>query len=153
MKPIKLLLIDDNEDNRTLIKIALEISTDWEVITAATGIEGINKAESELPDVILLDFILPDLDGLAVYKALKYNLFTCTIPIIFVTAMVDTKVLSKLRNTGANGIVTKPFDPLTLAENISKMCEFNFFLSNELNKWNKQHKNLNKTKVLANLDL
>lgn len=149
MKTLKLLLIDDNEDNRNLIKIALEITTDWEVITAATGIEGINKAESELPDIILLDFILPDLDGLAVYKALKYNLFTCTIPIVFVTAMVNTKVLSKLKNTGANGIITKPFDPLALPENISKMCELNFCLSNKLDKWNKKQKRLNKTEVLA----
>ena len=145
MKPVKVLLIDDNEDNRTLIKIALEISTNWDIITATNGVEGIIKAESELPDVILLDLIMPDLDGLTVYKALKYNLFTCTIPIIFVTAMVNNKVLSELKNTGANSIITKPFDPLTLAEKISRICDFNSFL---LKKWNEKPGRLNRTKIL-----
>jgi CheY-like chemotaxis protein len=122
MNDIKVLLIDDNEDNRLLTKMALEKSTNWEILTASNGIEGITKAEFERPDVILLDFIMPDIDGVLVYEILRDNLCTSTTPIIFVTAMVNTEALSQLKDTGANGIITKPLNILTLAKNISSMC-------------------------------
>ncbi|MGL6344653.1 MAG: response regulator [Waterburya sp.] len=139
MNSIKLLLIDDNEDNRALIKIALEIATNWEIITASSGIEGINKAKSEIPDIILLDLIMPDLDGLTVHNLLKQNLFTCTIPIIFVTAMVNDKVISELEDANVNGIITKPLNPNSLASDISKMCDWHLFSDlkkNRLKNWN-----------------
>ena len=92
----RLLVIDDNEDSRILVKFALEMNQKWQVATAKDGIEGITKAETERPDVILLDFIMPNLDGLSVYEVLKSNLFTCSIPIIFVTAMTQNKILTLL---------------------------------------------------------
>ena len=122
----QLLLIDDNEDNQLLVKFALETYTDWNIIIASDGIEGITKAESERPDVILLDYIMPDLDGLAVYEILKSNLFTCSIPIIFMTAMVQSKILNRLENTMAEGIITKPFDSLNLHSQIVKFCQWEF---------------------------
>ena len=105
-----LLLIDDDEDKRTLIKLALEMNSDWQVSTATDGIEGITKAEAERPDVILLDFIMPGLDGLTVCELLKSNLFTCSIPVIFMTAMVDSKAIAQLENTLAEEIIIKPFN-------------------------------------------
>ncbi|MGL5794547.1 MAG: response regulator [Waterburya sp.] len=139
MNSIKLLLIDDNEDNRALIKIALEMATNWEIITASSGIEGINQAKLEIPDIILLDLIMPDLDGLTVHNLLKQNLFTCNIPIIFMTAMVSDQVLSELEDTDVNGIITKPLNPNTLASDISKMCDWRLFSDlkkNRLKNWN-----------------
>lgn len=121
----RLLLIEDNEDNRTLIKFALENQTDWEIITASSGTEGIAKAEMERPDVILLDLILPDLDGLSVCEILKANLFTSTTPIIFITAMAQAKVLTQLKATLAEGIITKPFDIIDLNHQIAKICKWN----------------------------
>ena len=126
----QLLLIDDDEDNRTLIKLALEMNPDWKVSTAINGIEGITKAEIERPDVILLDFILPGLDGLTVCEVLKSNLFTCTIPVIFVTAMAQDKVLAQLENTLAVGVITKPLDVINLDSQIAKIC--NWELINQL---------------------
>ena len=120
----RLLLIDDNEDNRTLVKFTLEMNTDWEVITAIDGIEGITKAEIERPDVILLDLIMPDLDGLTVCEVLKSNLFTCTIPIIFITAWTQEKVLSEIETTLAEGVIIKPFDIVNLDSQIAKMCNW-----------------------------
>jgi CheY-like chemotaxis protein len=128
MLPIKLLLIDDNPDNRTLIEIALQRNTNWEILTASDGIEGITKAQSEIPDVILLDLIMPDLDGLTVYEILKNNLFTCTIPIIFITAMVNSRVLAELKATNAIGVIPKPFNAVTLASDISQMCDWDLFI-------------------------
>ena len=119
-----LLYIDDNEDSRILVKFALESQTNWEVLTACDGIEGITKAETERPDVILLDFLMPNLDGLAVLEVLKSNLFTCSIPVIFVTAMVETKSLFILENTLAEGVITKPFDVVNLDSQISEICQW-----------------------------
>ena len=120
-----LLFIDDNEDSRILVKFALESRTDWLVLTARDGIEGITKAETERPDVILLDFIMPDLDGLAVLDVLKSNLFTCSIPVILFTAMVQTDVLSRLESTQAMGVITKPFDIVNLDSRIAEICKWN----------------------------
>ena len=120
----RLLLIEDNGDNRMLIMFALESKTDWKVITATNGIEGIIKAETERPDVILLDLVMPDLDGLTVCEALKSNRFTCTIPVIFITAMVEASVLAQLEATLAVGIITKPFDVTNLNLEIAKMCQW-----------------------------
>ncbi|AFZ35886.1 response regulator receiver protein [Stanieria cyanosphaera PCC 7437] len=138
MVPIKLLLIDDNQDNIILIEVALQRNTNWTVLTASNAIEGITKAEVEIPDVILLDLIMPDLDGLTVYDILKNNSFTRTIPIIFITAMVSTKVLNELEATDVAGIITKPFNTVTLASDISKMCGWNwniFEKKNRLKTW------------------
>ena len=117
-----LLLIDDNEDNRILVKFALERKTDWEVLTACSAVEGITKAKTERPDVILLDFIMPDLDGIAVLDVLKSNLFTCSIPVIFITAMVQTDLLSRLKDSLAVGVITKPFNIINFDSQIAKIC-------------------------------
>ena len=133
----RLLLIEDNGDNRMLIKFALESKTDWKVITATNGMEGISKAETEQPDVILLDLVMPDLDGLTVCEVLKSNLFTCTIPVIFITAMVEAKVLARLEATLAAGIITKPFDVINLDLEIAKMCqwEINSYITKDISKY------------------
>lgn len=120
----RLLFIDDNEDCRILIKLAIESKTDWKVLTAKDGLEGIIKAETERPDVILLEFIMPDLDGLTVLDILKSNLFTCSIPVIFITAMVQTELLFQLENTLAVGIITKPFDVINLNFQIAEICKW-----------------------------
>lgn len=67
--------------------------------------------------------MMPDLDGFTIYEVLKSNLFTRTIPMIFITAMVDTNILTKLENTLAVGIITKPFDIDRLDLEITKICE------------------------------
>ena len=126
------LVIEDNEDNRTLIKFALESKKNWKVLTARDGVEGIAKAKTMHPDVILLDFKMPCLDGLAVLESLKSNLFTCSIPIIFITAMVETKLVSQLENTLAAGIITKPFDVINLDSQIAEICQWDKFTSNSL---------------------
>ncbi len=138
----RILIIDDDEDNRTLIKFALEMDTDWEVLMASDGIEGITKAELEQPDVILLDFIMQGLDGLTVCEVLKSNLFTCSIPIIFITAMTQAKVLFQLKATLAEGIIIKPFNALNLDSQIAQICSwelsskfYNFELNSQKNKF------------------
>ena len=120
----RVLFIEDNEDNRILVKFALESMVNWKVLTANNGVEGIIKAETERPDLILLDYIMPDLDGLAVLDILKSNSFTCSIPVIFTTAMVKSDLLCQLKNTLAVGIITKPFNIIDLDSQIAKICQW-----------------------------
>lgn len=125
MSTRRLLFIDDNQDTKMLIKLAFEkIHTNWEVLLASDGIEGITKAESERPDAILLDVVMPKLDGFKVYEVLKSNLFTASIPVIFTTAMVSNKMIARLENTSAEGIITKPFDILNLDSQIAELCQW-----------------------------
>ena len=137
-----ILLIDDNEDNRVLIKFALEAYTDWKVLTATDGIKGITKAKIERPDVILLDFIMPGLDGLTVCEVLKSNLFTCGIPVIFVTAMVQHIAIAQMENSLAVGVITKPIDIIHLDSQIAKICQWESIEAYEPIQLNK---NINKT--------
>lgn len=124
MSTKKLLLIEDNYDNQVIIKFALETETEWEVLTASDGIEGIAKAETERPDVILLDFFMPGIDGLEVCEILKSNLFTCSISIIFITAVARPEILARLEATQAEGVITKPFDVINLDSQIAEICDW-----------------------------
>ena len=124
----QLLVIDDNNDSQVLVEFVLKMNTDWKIIIASDGVEGITIAESERPDVILLDYIMPDLDGFTVCEILKSNLFTGTIPIIFITAMVHPKSITRLEDSLAEGIITKPFDVVKLHLQIAKICQWEFAL-------------------------
>ena len=126
METKKLLLIDRDENNRALVKSGLEMNVGWEVLTATDGIEGINKAKLTQPDVILLDLLMPDLYGVRICEVLKSNLFTCTIPVIYITALTQTMVLSRLKTTFAEGIILKPFDITYLDLLIAKICDWQF---------------------------
>ena len=120
----RLLLIDDHEDTRDLVKFALEMTADWKVLGADNAIDGITIAEMERPDIILLDLAMPELDGLITYEILKSNLLTCSIPIVFVTAFTHEKIISRLETTLAEGIITKPFDLASLKLQIAKICDY-----------------------------
>lgn len=120
----QLLVIEDNEDHQTLIKTVLKLNTDWKIVVVSDGVEGIAKAELERPDVILLDFIMLGLDGFTVCEILKSNLFTSSIPIIFMTAMVYPQTITRLENTLAEGIITKPFDIDNLHLQIAEICQW-----------------------------
>lgn len=118
----KVLLIEDNKDIRDLIELVLKMDVGWEVQTISNGIEGIEIAKLERPDVILLDYVMPKMDGITACNHLRDNPLTCNIPIIFITARVDFKSLDRLENTHAVGIIIKPFDINTLASRIQEMC-------------------------------
>lgn len=114
----KILVIDDEEDIRRLIQTCLEIMGGWQVITAASGSEGIDLAQREQPSAILLDVMMPDVDGLTTLKKLRSNSITSSIPIVLLTArkgFID-KQFTKL---GIKGILNKPFNPLTIAEQLA----------------------------------
>ena len=118
-----ILLIDDNDDSSTLVKFAVEQNTNWQVLTASTGKEGIAKAKLEQPDLILLDIMMPDLNGLDVYNLLKSDLCTRTIPIIFVTAVTPIASILKSNITEDIEIIIKPFNITKLVDKVTKVCD------------------------------
>ena len=121
----RILFIDDEEDIKTLASFCIESEAGWETIAAGSGIEGIALAEAEQPDAILLDAMMPDLDGIQTLAKLQTNPKTKHIPIIFITAKVQASDRRRFYAAGAKGVIDKPFDSLTLASQIAGFLEWN----------------------------
>ena len=119
MKNRCILFIDDEEDIRMLAQFCLESEAGWSMISASGGLEGIYIAEKEQPDVILLDVMMPEVDGLQTIAKLLDNPQTQNIPVIFITAKAQASDRNSFYQAGAKGVINKPFDSLTLASQIS----------------------------------
>jgi CheY-like chemotaxis protein len=115
----RILVIDDEADIREVTALSLETVAGWQVISAPSGAQGIQRASLEQPDAILLDVMMPDIDGPTTFHILKQNGNTCHIPVLLLTAKVQGPDRRKLDALGARAILAKPFDPLTLADQIS----------------------------------
>ncbi len=115
---MKALIIDDEEDVRYVAHLSLVRVGGMTVIEAASGDEGVARARSERPDFILLDMMMPGMDGAATFHALRASAQTSDIPVVFLTAKAMTSEVRRLKNLGAKGVVLKPFDPMTLASDI-----------------------------------
>lgn len=120
---MKVVIIDDEEDIRSVASMSLGILGGIEVVEADGGKDGIAKAAAEQPDVILLDAMMPDMDGPATLEALRNNPDTAKIPVIFLTAKAIRSEVDKLRELGAAGVLSKPFDPTTLATQVREILE------------------------------
>ena len=112
----KILLIDDEDDIRTIIRISLETIGGFEVLLAGGGEEGLEVSARDKPDLILLDVMMPGLDGPATLKRLKRNPTSADIPVVFLTAKAQQMELDRLKDMGAEGVLTKPFDPMKLPD-------------------------------------
>jgi len=112
----RILIIDDEADIREVTALSLETIAGWQVILAPSGAQGIRRASLEQPDAILLDVMMPDIDGPTTFQILKQNGNTAHIPVLLLTAKVQGQDRRKLDELGAAAILSKPFDPLTLAD-------------------------------------
>jgi CheY-like chemotaxis protein len=119
----KVLVIDDEKDVRYIAQISLGRIGNMIVIEASSGQEGIARAKSEHPDFILLDMMMPGMDGAATFRALREDEETASIPVIFLTAVAKVAEVQCLKDLGARGVVLKPFDPITLASDLTAMLE------------------------------
>ena len=113
-----ILVIDDQEDVRALIQLGLEMKAGWNVLNASSGEEGIEIAASQQPDVILLDLMMPDMDGRATLQRLKSNPITKQIPVILMTAKSKYSVEESFVGLEVAAIFTKPLRPLNLPQQI-----------------------------------
>jgi CheY-like chemotaxis protein len=114
-----ILLVDDEDDIREIATISLEAVGGWRVSSASSGTEAIAKAVAEAPDAILLDVMMPDLDGPTTFRRLQDDPQTRDIPVIFLTAKAHTADRQRLGDIGVAGLLTKPFDPMTLSAEVT----------------------------------
>ena len=115
----RILFIDDEDDIKTLARFCLESEAGWSMIGASGGLEGVAIAENEQPDAILLDAMMPEVDGIETLKRLQLNPKTKHIPAIFITAKAQASDRRRFYSAGAKGVINKPFDSLTLASQIA----------------------------------
>jgi CheY-like chemotaxis protein len=117
---IKRILVVDNEPSiREVAQISLETVAGWDVTIAGSGLEGLAAAEREQPDAILLDVMMPDMDGLDTFSRLQANPNTRSIPVILLTAKVQTSDRQSYTELGIRSTISKPFSPLDLAQQIA----------------------------------
>ncbi|WP_315784076.1 response regulator [Fischerella sp. JS2] len=120
----RILIIDDEYDIRAVAELCLKAVGCWQVSTAASGSEGVAKAASEQPDVILLDVMMPDMDGIATFQALQANLATKTIPVILLTAKTQAAEQRRFAELGVRAIITKPFKAMKLPAQIAAVLDW-----------------------------
>jgi CheY-like chemotaxis protein len=114
-----ILLVDDEQDIREVAALSLQAIGGWRVSSAADGGRAFVMALAEQPDAILLDVMMPGLDGPATFKRLQDNPQTRDIPVIFLTAKAQSADRRKFAELGVAGTLTKPFDPMTLTDQIA----------------------------------
>lgn len=117
----KIALVEDDRDVQTVVKIALETMGDFDVQLFSSGIELLQKADLLSADLILLDFMMPVMDGRKVLEKLHKIPNTADLPVIFLTAKVSDREIIDYKKMGAIGVIAKPFDPMTLADTIKNI--------------------------------
>lgn len=115
----KILIIDNEAAIQEVTQICLQTVAGWLVIAADSGQEGLEKAAQEQPDAILLDVMMPDMDGLTTFQKLQENPATCTIPVLLLTAKVQATDRQRYAELGIREAIAKPFSPLELANQIA----------------------------------
>jgi CheY-like chemotaxis protein len=112
------LVIDDNDHIQQIVQAALQRLTTWTVSVASSAREGIAKAEAERPDVILMDYMMPEMNGVDCLKQLRSRPETENIPVLFLTAYQSLVEPRRFQAMGAAGAIAKPFDPFFIAPHI-----------------------------------
>jgi len=120
---MKVLIIDDDADIRTIARLSLSRVGGMDVIEAASGVEGVRKAREEKPDVVLLDMMMPTMDGSETLATLRAQPETAMTPVIFLTAKAVGAEVERMRALGAAGVLIKPFDPRTLSEDVRALIK------------------------------
>jgi CheY-like chemotaxis protein len=122
MQPRRVLVVDDEEDIREVAALSFELAG-WDVKTAPSGREGFAAASAAAPDVILLDVMMPELDGPGTYALLQEDPRTREIPVVFLTAKIQSADRRRYVALGVRGVIAKPFDPLALPSEVESLLE------------------------------
>jgi two-component system, OmpR family, response regulator len=117
----KILLVDDDQDLRRIAQLSLQNVGKWDVVLASCGPDALQLAQREQPDLILLDVMMPEMDGPETLSRLRADRATATIPVIFLTAKIQVHEVDHYMKFGVAGVIIKPFDPMTLPEEITRM--------------------------------
>ncbi len=118
----KILIADDEQHIQELLEMIFE-EEGYEVVTASDGAEAVEKAKSELPDAIIMDIMMPKLDGYQAFHSLRDDPATATIPVLILTAKSESIYDRISKGIGASDHITKPFDPAEVVEKIESMIK------------------------------
>lgn len=121
----RILIIDDEEDIREVAALSLETLAGWHVEVASSGQQGLERAAEYLPEAILLDVMMPGMDGPSTFRELRNNPITAAIPVLLLTAKVQSHDHNRFANLGVEAVLAKPFDPLTLSSQIAGVLGWN----------------------------
>jgi CheY-like chemotaxis protein len=118
MGDIRILHVDDEADIREVVDMSLALNPDFQVRACSCGAEAIQTAAEWSPYLILLDVMMPGMDGPATLEKLRKNPQTSAIPVVFMTARAQAREVEHFISLGAQGVISKPFDPMTLASEV-----------------------------------
>ena len=121
MPPIRILHVDDDPDIRDIASLTLALDPELAVDSVDSGAAALDYMDATLPDLMLLDVMMPEMDGPALFRRMKDGEPLDSVPVVFMTAVSDTRIIDELVTLGAIGIISKPFDPLSLAEELKTM--------------------------------
>ena len=113
--------MDDEKDIREILRHAIELTTKWTVVEASDGILGLELVRRELPDAVILDVMMPRMDGREVFRQLRHDPSIKSIPVIFLTASLQKQDVRALQELGPVAILEKPFDPIEIVSDISRL--------------------------------
>jgi two-component system OmpR family response regulator len=114
----KILCVDDDPDILAIVRLALEVLGGYSLATCSSGEEGIRTAGAWRPDLIIMDVMMPELDGPAALKLLQQDGSVSDIPVVFMTARVAPAEVGEYKALGAVDVIAKPFDPVTLPDQV-----------------------------------
>lgn len=121
-EPTRILYVEDEADIRVIAEIALEVVGGFTVTSCASGQEALGAVDRACPDLLLLDMMMPGMDGLSTLEALRALPATAQTPVIFMTAKVQAAEVAHYLSLGALDVISKPFDPMALAQQIRSIC-------------------------------
>ncbi|WP_371229279.1 response regulator [Roseovarius sp. 2305UL8-3] len=119
----KIVFVEDDPDVRDLIDMALNVVGGLEATGFASGADAVEEASDCEPQLILLDVMMPDMDGPTTLKNLRTQPKLANVPVTFLTAKVHPKEIERLRSMGVDAVLAKPFDPMTLAADLQTIWE------------------------------
>lgn len=119
----RILYVDDEADIREVAAMSLELDPGFEVCTAASGEEALRIAPEWKPDLILLDVMMPGMDGPTTFAMLRDQPETAATTVVFITARTQAQEVEGFRALGAKGVIAKPFDPMSLAATVRRYLE------------------------------
>lgn len=120
-KHLKALYVDDEPHIREVVRMTIEIQSEWEIETCGSGPEALAIIANAAPDLVILDCMMPEMDGPTVLREMYDRLGRRDIPVIFMTARTLPIEVARLKALGAIGVVGKPFDPMTLCDQLGRL--------------------------------
>ncbi len=114
----RILIVEDEPDIQTIARLALETVGELTVATCDSGKQALSAALAFRPDLVLLDVMMPGMDGPTTLRTLRQAPELCAVPVVFMTAKVQSQEVQSFLALGAADVIAKPFDPMTLAERV-----------------------------------